>query len=486
MIILFRNQDKTQLFTALKEYNKRNVTPFDVPGHKHGEGLKEFADYIGKKVLEIDVNSMKPLDNVSNPVSVIKEAQELMAKAYGSDHSFFIVNGTSAGVQAMLLSVCQPGDKIILPRNAHKSAINGLILSGAIPIFIQPETNEQLGIAMGVTLESIEKSIAMHSDAKAIFLINPTYYGATSNIKEIIKLAHKHGIAVLLDEAHGAHFNFHKELPISGMEVGGDMAAVSLHKTGGSLTQSSVLLLNEGLIDYNTVRTTLNLTQTTSASYLLMTSLDIARKMMATQGEEILERVLKLSRFAREEINKIEGLYAFGKELVGTPGVHNFDETKLGVNVTGLGMSGLKAYDILRDEYNIQVELGDAYNILAIISVGDTEQSIRTLIDALKDMSRKYSGAKPFYNQKVLENPEAIVSPRNAFYARKKFIRLEDAEGEISGESIMAYPPGIPIVIPGERISKEIIEYIGFLKSQNSMLTDMKDPTLEYVKVLGV
>ena len=386
----------------------------------------------------------------------------------------------------MLMSACQPGDKIILPRNAHKSAINGLILSGAIPIFIQPETNKKNGIAMGVTLESIEKAIAIHSDAKAIFLINPTYYGATSNIKEIIKLAHKHGIAVLLDEAHGAHFNFHKDLPISGMEVGGDMAAVSIHKTGGSLTQSSVLLLNEGFIDHNTVRTTLNLTQTTSASYLLMSSLDVARKMLATQGEEILDNVLELSRFARKEINKIKGLYAFGKELIGQPGIYNFDETKLGINVTGLGMSGFKAYDMLRDEYNIQVELGDTYNILAIISIGDKEKSIYALIDALKDMGSKYRGKSIFYSRKVLDNPEAIVSPRNAFYARKKFVRLENSEGEISGESIMAYPPGIPIIIPGERISKEIIEYIGFLKSQNSMLTDMKDQTLEYVKVLGV
>lgn len=483
---MFKNQEKTPLFTALKEYNERNVIPFDVPGHKHGEGLKEFADYIGKKVLEIDVNSMKPLDNISNPVSVIKEAQELMAEAYGSDHSFFLVNGTSTGVQAMIMSVCQPGDKIILPRNAHKSAVNGLILSGAIPIFIQPETNDKHGIAMGVTLESIEKAIAMHSDAKAIFLINPTYYGATSNIRGIIRLAHKHGIAVLLDEAHGAHFNFHNDLPISGMEVGGDMSAVSLHKTGGSLTQSSVLLLNEGFIDHNTVRSTLNLTQTTSASYLLMSSLDVARKMLAVKGEEILGKVLKLARLARKEINKIPGLYSFGKELVGQPGVYDFDETKLGINVTGLGMSGFKVYDMLRDEYNIQVELGDTYNILAIISVGDTEESIKALIDALKDMAGKYSGNKPFYSAKLLDNPEAIVSPRNAFYARKKFVRLEESEGEISGESIMAYPPGIPIIIPGERISKEIIAYIEFLKSQESMLTDMKDPTLEYIKVLGV
>lgn len=483
---MYNNQDKTPLFDAIKAYQERNVIPFDVPGHKHGEGLKEFGNYVGNRVLEIDVNSMKPLDNISNPVSVIKEAQELMAEAYGSDHAFFLVNGTTSGVQAMIMSTCKPGDKVILPRNAHKSAVNGLILSGAVPVYIQPETNEKLGIAMGVTLESIEMAIAKNSDAKAIFLVNPTYYGATPRLKKIINIAHKHGMAVLLDEAHGAHFRFHKELPYCGMSLGADMAAVSLHKTGGSLTQSSVLLLNEGFIEKNTVRTTLNLTQTTSASYLLMTSLDIARKTLAIQGEEIFDKVLELSRWAREEINKIEGLYAFGKELIGDPGVYNFDETKLGINVAGLGISGFRAYDILRDEYNIQMELGDAYNILAILSIGDTKENIESLIEALKDISQKYRGKQIFQVNKVLENPEIIVSPRDAFYATKKLIPLSEAEGEISGESIMAYPPGIPIITPGERISKEIIEYMMFLKSQKSMLTDMSDPTLKYIKVLGL
>lgn len=483
---LILDQNKTPLFDALKEYHKRNVIPFDVPGHKHGKGLKEFGDFVGNKVLEIDVNSMKPLDNISNPISVIKEAEELAAEAYWADHAFFLVNGTTSGVQAMIMSVCMPGDKIILPRNAHKSAINGLILSGAQPVYIQPEINNKLGIAMGVSLESVEKAIAKHPDAKAIFLINPTYYGATSDIKRIVRLAHKHGMAVLVDEAHGAHFKFHPELPPDAIELGADMCAVSIHKTGGSLTQSSLLLLKEGLIEKKMVRTVLNLTQTTSASYLLMSSIDVARKMLAVHGEEVLTRVLKLCRDARNEINNIDGLYAFGKELVGTPGVYDFDETKLGINVAGLGITGFEAYDILRDEYNIQVELGDVFNILAIVSVGDTEESINALVEALKSMSIKYRGDKKRFENVMLENPEVIVSPRDAFYSSKKVVRLEDAVGEISGESIMVYPPGIPIVTPGERISKEIIEYVKLLKSQHSLLQGTEDPYVEYIKVLGM
>jgi arginine decarboxylase len=480
------DQNKTPLFDALKSYHERNVIPFDVPGHKHGNGLKEFGNYVGSTVLEIDVNSMKCLDNLSNPISVIKEAENLMANAYGADHAFFLVNGTSSGVQAMIMAMCKPGDKIIIPRNVHKSAINAIILCGAIPVYVQPEVDYNLGISMGVSVEKIEKAIAENSDAKAVFLINPTYYGATSDLKKIIKRAHNHGLAVLVDEAHGAHFGFHKEIPKGAMSLGADMAAVSVHKTGGSLTQSSVLLLNEGLVDKTHVRTTLNLTQTTSASYLLMSSLDVARKALATEGDKILDRVLKLSRKAREEINKIDGLYAFGKELIGNPGVYNFDETKLSVCVKGLGLTGFKVYDILRDEYNIQLELGDVCNVLAIISVGDTEESIIALVKALEDISSKYKTKPIEFENIALENPEIVVSPRDAFYTRKKVIKLDDSEGQISGESIMAYPPGIPIVTPGERINKEIISYIKFLKTQHSMLSDTEDPDVETIKVLGM
>lgn len=481
------DQNRAPLFEAMKEYHKRNVVPFDVPGHKHGIGIREMTDYFGKTMLELDVNAMKCLDNICNPIGVIKEAEDLAAKAYGAEHAFFLVNGTTSGVQAMIMSVCEPGDKIILPRNAHKSAVTALILSGAVPIYIQPEVNEDLGIAMGVSVKEIEKTIEEYHDARAIFLINPTYYGATSDLKSIVRIAHENEMAVLVDEAHGAHMKFHDELPIEAIDAGADMCAVSTHKTGGSLTQSSLLLLREGLVDAKTVKTTLNLTQTTSASYLLMGSLDVARKQLATRGKEMLERVLELSRWARDEINKIEGLYAFGKELVGSPGVFNFDETKLGVNVRSLGITGFEAYDILRDEYNIQVELADMYNVLAIVSLGDTKESLTALVEALKDISIKHRENEEIKLTKgILKNPEVIVSPRDAYYSRKKIVRLEDAVGEVSGESIMAYPPGIPVVTPGERISKEMIEYVKALKEEKSLLQGTEDPYVEYIKVLGV
>ncbi|PAB56888.1 aminotransferase class I/II-fold pyridoxal phosphate-dependent enzyme [Anaeromicrobium sediminis] len=481
-----KNQYETPLYTAILEYSKKKVIPFDVPGHKQGRGNKELVEFLGEKTLSVDVNSMKPLDNIGNPIGVIKESEELMAEAFSSDNSFFLVNGTSAGVQAMIMSVCHQGDKIIIPRNVHKSAINALILSGAHPIYVQPEIDDHIGISLGVSVESYKKAIEENSDAKALFVINPTYYGIVSDLKKILELAKSHGLVTIVDEAHGTHFYFNDNFPDGAMKLGADISSVSLHKTGGSLTQSSVLLSNNGLVDKGTIKTTLNLTQSTSASYLLMTSLDITRKMLATEGKEIFNKVRELSIYARNETNKIEGYYAFGKELIDKNSVYDFDETKLSINTTNIGLTGIEVYDILRDEYNIQVEFGDSNNILAIISVGDTKENIDKLIGALKDISRKYKKEKKAPIKLNFRNPSVIVSPRDAFYSNKKRIKLEDSTGEISGESIMAYPPGIPIVSPGERIDDEMIKYIIHLKEKGSILTGTEDPEIKWIKVLGI
>ncbi len=481
-----KEQYRAPLFEALKDYHSRNVIPFDVPGHKHGVGLPELAGYVGKKVLEIDVNSMECLDNLNNPIGVIKEAEELAARAYGAEKAFFLVNGTTSGVQAMIMAACRPGEKIILPRNAHKSAIAGMILSGAVPIYIQPEINEELGIAMGMTVESVLRTMEEHPDAKAVFVIHPTYYGAVSDLAAIVEAAHGYGMAVLADEAHGAHFNFHPDLPVSAMELGADASASSTHKTGGSLTQSSLLLMRSGILDPSYMKTTLNLTQTTSASYLLMTSIDIARKQLATRGKDILGRLLEIVRDAKAQLNEIDGLYAFGSELVGSPGVFDFDDTKLGVNVRELGLSGYDAEKLLRKEYNIQVELADMYNILAITAVGDTEESIGALVAAIKGLAKHHrNGDVRKITRGLLANPEIVVSPRDAYYSSKKPVRLEESIGCVSGESIMAYPPGIPLVTPGEMITREIVEYAKMLKAEKCMLQGTQDPYVDTILVLG-
>ena len=478
------DQTKTPVFTAMKAYRERNVIPFDVPGHKHGKGLKEYREYFGNAMLELDVNSMKPLDFLGNPVSVIKESEELMADAFGADNAYLIVGGTSFAVQAMIMATVTSGEKIILPRNSHKSAINGLILCGAEPVYMNPIIDDEMGVCHNVTMESLIEAHEAHPEAKTVLLVNPTYYGATCNLKELVEYCHKNDLTVIVDEAHGTHFHFHDDFPMSAMQAGADMSAISLHKTGGSLTQSSALLLKANRVNPSYVRKIINLMQTTSPSYLLMGSLDVARKMLATEGNEVLANVIEIADYARAEINKIPGCYCIGRESSGLPGIHKFDTTKLSVTTRDMGLNGMELYDLLRDEYNIQMETGDMYNSLAILSVGDTYESADALIAALKDISSRFENGRIDYQKIDLHFPKVVMTPRDAFYAEKEMVRFEDSVGRISGEAIMAYPPGIPVVSYGERINESVVAQVELFKTSHSILTGMEDAEVKYIKVI--
>ncbi len=479
------NQNATPLFDAVKKYVDDGVVQFHVPGHKQGRGLPEYAEYIGRRVMQMDANGMDDLDFVNHPVGVIKESQQLFAEAFGARQAYFLVNGTTSGVQAMILSACEPGSEIIVPRNMHKSVINGIILSGAIPVYMQPVINHKLGIAMGVTEESAEQAIKEHPRAKAILVINPTYYGPCSNIRHIIDIAHEYAMAVIADEAHGTHFYFHPDFAVPAIWAGADLSAISVHKTGGSMTQSSALLANSDIIDEDRVLHALGLMYTSSASYPLMCSLDVARKQLALSGEQLLGKALELARRARGEINGTDGLIAFGPELAGSPGCFDFDETKLGVHVTSLGRSGRSVELLLREKYNIQVELADLYNILSIISIGDRREDVEAFVNALKDISLSSSIKERRKITELPDTPKMIVLPRDAFYSPKRVIPLASSVGEIAGEMIMAYPPGIPVLCIGERITKDIVEYISVLKEERCELQGATDPSTEYIRVLG-
>jgi len=475
----------TPLVDALLAYEQENVVPFDVPGHKKGNGNKSLGAIFGERLGALDVNSMKCLDYINHPVSVIKESEQLLADLYGSEEAFFLVNGTTAGVQAMILSACQPGEKIIMPRNVHKSAMNGLILSGAIPLYITPPYEETMGISLNITLNQIKEVVEREGGIKAVFLINPTYFGIACELKAIIDYCQSKEIVVLVDEAHGAHLPFSEDLPMSAMAAGADMAAISLHKTGGSMTQSSALLLKSDAIDHDTVRQSINLTQTTSASYILMASLDLARAELAEKGKATIERVLRLSRDARDRINAIDGFYAFGLEKINRGSFYAFDETKLVINPTGLNMTGFELYECLRDQYNIQMELGELFATLAIISVGDTEQAIQLLIEALKDISHnKGCGIRTRGYKEMPPAGELVLSPRDAFYAKKEVVALEESAGRIAGESIMIYPPGIPIIAVGEIISEEVIRYIRYIQDEDVSFSSSYDEELVSIKVV--
>lgn len=477
------DQTRAPLFEAMTEHRQNRVVPFDVPGHKGGRGNEVLTDFLGADCLKNDVNSMKPLDNLCHPVSVIKEAQELAADAFGAENSFFIVNGATGAVQAMIMSVCKAGEKIILPRNVHRSAINALVVCGAIPVYVNPGENKQLGIPLGMTPEDVERAILENPDAKAVLVNNPTYYGICSNLRRIVEIAHKHGLLALCDEAHGTHFYFGNNLPPSGMSCGADMCAVSVHKTGGSLTQSAILLMGKN-VNSDYVRQIINLTQTTSASYLLMVSLDLARRNLARNGAEFYEKTVKFADYARSEINKTGGYYAFGGELCNGADFYAFDNTKLSVHTREIGLAGIEVYDLLRDEYGIQIEFGDIGNILAIITGGDRALEIERLLGALSEIKRIY-GKSPvgLYDHEYI-NPIVEMPPQKAFYSEQKSVPLEQASGEVCAEFVMCYPPGIPILAPGERITDDILDYIKFAKEKGCNVTGCRDMKVERLEVV--
>lgn len=477
------DQNRAPIYEALQTFRHMRVVPFDVPGHKHGRGNPELTAFLGEQCVGIDVNSMKPLDNLCHPVSVIREAELLTAEAFGAAHAFLMVGGTTSSVQSMVLSSCKRGDKIILPRNVHRSVINALVLCGAIPVYVNPQVNCRLGISLGMEREQVAKAIKENPDAVAVLVNNPTYYGICSDLKAIVKMAHDAGMYCLADEAHGTHFYFGENMPVSAMAAGADMAAVSMHKSGGSLTQSSLLLTGPN-INPGHVRQIINLTQTTSGSYLLMSSLDISRRNLALRGKEVFAGVVDMADYARKEINAIGGYYAFGRELINGNSVFDFDPTKLSVHTRDIGLAGIEVYDILRDEYDIQIEFGEIGNILAYLSIGDRSRDLERLVSALADIHRRYkTDSSGLLSQEYIA-PEVVTSPQEAFYARKKSIPLEESVNCVCSEFVMCYPPGIPILAPGERITAEILDYIEYAKIKGCSMTGPEDPEIRNINVL--
>lgn len=481
------NQSETPLFDALMEYVNRQTIPFHVPGHKKGVGIdEEFKNFIGENPFKIDVTVFKLVDSLHHPTGPIKKAQALASDAYGSDASFFCIHGTSGAIQAMIMSVVKSGDKIIIPRNVHKSVTSGIILSGATPIYMQPELDKRVGIAHGVTPETVEKTLKENPDAKAVLIINPTYYGIATDIKKIADIVHSYDIPLIVDEAHGPHLAFNDELPISAIEAGADICCQSTHKIIGALTQCSLLHVRSKMIDVNRVQQMLSLLQTTSPSYILMASLDCARRQIALNGKELLDKSIALSNYAREEINKIPGFYCFGKEIVGNPGVFAIDPTKITITCRDLGITGFELDMILSNQYHIQLELSDLYNGLAVGSFGDTKENIDALINALKEISKEYVNNE---NKKsdfidIPAIPKQVQIPRDAFNSEKVVLSLKDSEGRVSGEFLMAYPPGIPVLCPGEIITEEIINYIQKLKDTGLYVQGTEDLEVNFIKVV--
>ncbi|MFC6331312.1 aminotransferase class I/II-fold pyridoxal phosphate-dependent enzyme [Paenibacillus septentrionalis] len=478
---------RTPLFTALTEHAAQNPVQFHIPGHKKGMGSDpEFRSFIGENALSIDLINIAPLDDLHQPTGVIEEAQKLAADAFGADYTYFSVQGTSGAIMTMILSVCAPGDKIIIPRNIHKSVLSAIIFAGARPVFISPAQDKNLGIDHGITTRSVRRALERHPDAKAVLVINPTYFGICANLKEIVDLVHSYHIPVLVDEAHGVLIHFNKKLPMSAMEAGADMAATSVHKLGGSMTQSSVLNVKKGLINPHRVQTILSMLTTTSTSYLLLASLDTSRRQLALYGEQIANQAIELAQQAREAINQIPGLYCFGEDILGDEATYDYDPTKVTIHVRHLGVTGYDTENWLREHFNLEIEMSDMYNILCLITPGDNAESVQKLIIALKTLSETYyEGAKAReLVVKIPEIPQLSLTPRDAFYAETEVIPFKESAGRIMAEFIYVYPPGIPILLPGEVISQNNIDYIIEHVEVGLPVKGPEDRTIEYVKVI--
>ncbi len=490
-----RKQAQTPLLDAMVAYRRQGVTRFHMPGHRGGHGADwRLRELLGDSVFALDVTGVPGLDDLHQPSGPIRRAQELAAEAFGADHSFFLINGSTVGVQAMILAACEPKDKIIVARNVHKSILSAIILSGTAPIFVQPEVDPDFGIPMGVSPQAVAGALDRHPDARAVVLVSPTYHGFVADIAAIAEEVHRRGKVLLVDEAHGPHLGFHEELPLPSLLAGADACTQGVHKMLGGFTQASILHLRGERIDPARVRAVLRLLQSTSASYLLMASIDVARMQMATSGRQLLGRALELAHELRTRIEGVDGLQTFGPERARRPGAVGLDPTKVTVGVWPLGLTGHVVEGLLRDVGPLQAEMSDLLNVLFIVGFGNTSEELERLARALQYVARHAGSYRSARLERLvaaarvasrpLPLPELEVLPREAFFARSRPLALEQAEGAVSAEMVACYPPGIPILCPGERISAAAVSQLMLVREAELSVSGPRDPGLRTLQVL--
>lgn len=482
------NQSEAPLIQALTDYITEGARPYHTPGHKQGRNIdEELKKILGATALKMDVSLMTELDDLHSPSGCILKAQQLAAELYGAEESFFVVQGTTGAIQAMIMSTVGPEETILVPRHVHRSVLSGLVLSGAKPVYLEPEIHPDYGLPWTLMPETLEEAITAHPEAKALLLVHPTYYGVASDLAKLVEIAHSHGLIVLVDEAHGPHLPFHPDLPQSALAAGADLCAQSTHKLTGALTQCSMLHVQGSRVDRQRLKAMLSLIQTTSPNYLLMASLDGARRQLAAEGNKLLEKTMNLARQLRREIRATPGLNCFGREEIGTFGCAGLDETKLAVNVTQLGLTGKEAETFLRQQ-GIQAELCDLEHVLFLITLGDDEAQADALLQALQNLAKQ--NRQPIQSRPRLKTlaklplPEVVLTPRQACFAQTERVPIKQTAGRISGETITFYPPGIPQICPGERISTEALVYCLEMKQGGYYVTGPSDPSLHFLKVI--
>jgi arginine/lysine/ornithine decarboxylase len=460
-------QFRTPLFDALVALAEARKVSFHTPGHKSGKGIStRFRKFVGSKIFTIDLTTLDEVDCLQKPVGVIREAQELAAEAHGADRSFFLVNGTTVGNHAMILSSVCPGEEVLVARNAHKSILAGIILSGATPRFFLPSFDANWGIAINVGAAVADAAMRAHAQARVVALTSPNYYGIAADLPTIVAAGRRHGKVLIVDEAHGPHLHFHPSLPPSAVDAGADLTVQSTHKIVGGMTQASMLHIKGTVVDAGRVAGILQMLQSTSPSYILMASLDLARMQMATEGRKLLGRAIELAEEARARINRIPGLRCLDTQQVKEWGDLTLDATKLTISVKELGLTGYAASQLLNTEFDIQVEMADLFNLLVIVSIGDRRDDLDRLVQALEALAHRAHGSA--FIPEILPIPpihesRLACSPREAYFGDYAYLPLARAAGRVACDIVTIYPPGIPILVPGEEISPAAVEYLQFL-----------------------
>lgn len=472
-------QSAAPFFEALAAYVEGDVLGFHMPGHGQGRGLpRPFHELLARHGMAADITQVLGMDDILHPESVTGYAQELAAELYGADQTYFLVNGSSVGIHAMLLAALRPGETVLVPRNAHRSTLGGLQLSGARAVFYPVPFSSELGAALCADPADLEEALLVCPEAKALFLTTPSYYGATADVQRIVELAHGRGLLVLVDEAWGAHLRFHPELPPSALDAGADLVVQSTHKLLPGLSQAAMLHVRGPRVDRKRLRDALNLLQSTSPNTLLVASLDVARRQMAEEGLSHWSRVLDLCARAREQVNRLPGFRCFGAEMEGRRGCCRFDLSRLVISVPGTGFEWER---YLRAEHNIQVEMSDLYNLVALVLPGHTHEELQRLVEALAAGPHGERAAVPSLSQPWVR-PEMTL--REAFDAPHRTVPAGQAVGKVCAEAISPYPPGIPVLLPGEVIQAEQVDILRRLREAGARLQGAADPELETIRVI--
>ncbi|MHB8156687.1 MAG: aminotransferase class I/II-fold pyridoxal phosphate-dependent enzyme [Desulfocucumaceae bacterium] len=485
-----KSQSEAPLLEAVIKYCGSFPKRFHIPGHGGGRGAPgELLTLTGPGIFAMDVTELPGLDDLNSPTGVIARAQELAADAFGAGKSFFLANGTTLGLQAMVLASGRPGDRLILPRNCHRSIIGGLILAGIEPVFVTPEVVPLFNFAAGVPGETFSRAVAEWPDAGAALCVHPSYYGAFGDTAAASRLTRAAGIPLLADEAHGSHLYFHRDFPPGALCCGCDAAAVSMHKTGGSLTQSSLLHIGRNsLLDADRVFSAISLLQTSSPSYILMASLDAARRQLALRGEELLQGVLASARDLRKKLCAVGGLQVFGPENLNGDGIYSYDPSRVVLRVSGIGLTGYQAASWLAGRHGVYVEMADRNNIVMVLGPGITREECGDLAGAVVDMAgREGKGPLPqAFGEEAIPFSRQAVRLREAWFSASRSVKIDEAPGLVCGEWVAVYPPGIPALFPGEEISLEMVNYLIGARRSGASFQGPADPELNYIKVIDI